>query len=292
MADDLPDTGTALHRVENAVLRFLLGAVGRLPWRARGAVMGWLVRAVIGPVAGWSRRADANLARIWPDKPLAERRHIRRAALDNIGRSFGEMYDPKGLRARMAETPFEGAGAEPMLDALMDERPVVLVSGHYGNYEAPKAALAERGFPVAMIYRPAANPHFNAHYWATLSKLSGPIFAQGKGGTAAFFENAKAGHLSALLFDVHTDKGIDLPFLGHNARTALSAARLALETGAVLIPFWGIRKPDGVSFRLLFDAPIPHSDEQQMMAELTRRLEDRIAEDPGQWLWSHRRWKV
>ena len=82
-----------------------------------------------------------------------------------------------------------------------------------------------------------------------------------------------------------------LPFLGHPARTALSAAELALRLKADLIPFFATRLPDGVSFRVELDAPIPPSDPETMTLAITRALETRILAHPGQWFWVHRRWK-
>ena len=73
--------------------------------------------------------------------------------------------------------------------------------------------------------------------------------------------------------------------------STLVLTEIALKTGALFVPFFGIRQPDGQSFNAVFEAPIPHGDPVEMMKEATRRLEARIAADPGQWFWIHRRWK-
>ena len=75
------------------------------------------------------------------------------------------------------------------------------------------------------------------------------------------------------------------------ARTALSAAELALRLKADLIPFFAVRQPDGLSFRVELDAAVPHSDPETMMLQVTQALEKRVLEHPGQWFWIHRRWK-
>jgi KDO2-lipid IV(A) lauroyltransferase len=92
-----------------------------------------------------------------------------------------------------------------------------------------------------------------------------------------------------LLFDVFDGAGVPIDFLGQPAPTLTSAADIALRTGALMIPFFGLRRGDG--FACVFDTPIPHSDPEEMMRAATRALEQRIAEDPGQWFWIHRRWK-
>jgi len=74
--------------------------------------------------------------------------------------------------------------------------------------------------------------------------------------------------------------------------TSTSAADLALKYGAALIPYFGIRQPDGTSFAINLQEPVPHSDPVTMTRILTDRLERQIAAHPGQWFWVHRRWKT
>ena len=61
---------------------------------------------------------------------------------------------------------------------------------------------------------------------------------------------------------------------------------------ADLIPFYGIRRPDGIGFDVVLEAPIAPSDPLEMTTALTRSLEARIAVNPEQWFWLHRRWKM
>ena len=100
----------------------------------------------------------------------------------------------------------------------------------------------------------------------------------------------KSGGLLVLLFDQNAE-GPHLDFLGHPARTALSAAELALRYNADLIAFYGIRRPDGLGFDVELEAPIPHSTALEMTKALTHSLEAQIAKRPEQWFWVHRRWK-
>ena len=55
---------------------------------------------------------------------------------------------------------------------------------------------------------------------------------------------------------------------------------------------WGTRQPDGLSFDVALEEPIPHGDPVAMIKEATRRLEARVRARPGQWFWVHRRWKA
>ena len=251
----------------------------------------WLTRALIAPLAGYRRRARNNLAMIMPDLPEADRNRIADEACDNAGRTLIENYSSRQLMARMAGKPIVGDGLAVLEAARAAGRPAILVSGHFGNYEAARAALVARGYKIGGLYRPMANAFFNEHYVKTMEAFGGPVFPQGRAGTAGFVRHLKEGGQLVLLFDQDVTGAPLLPFLGHPARTALSAAELALRLKADLIPFFATRQPDGLGFRVELDAPVPHSDPKTMMRQVTRALEARVTAHPGQWFWIHRRWK-
>jgi len=279
------------HYLVNLAARGLIGLALALPYRARLAFTGWLMRRVISPVAGYGARARENLALIWPDRPEAERAVIAAASLDNAGRTLIENYSTRDFTNRAKAIEPEGPGYAALIAARNARRPVILVSGHFGNYEAARASLVARGFDIGGLYRNLSNRYFNAHYVQTMQAFGGPVFPQGRAGTAGFVRHLKEGGQLVLLFDQDVPGAPALPFLGHPARTALSAAELALRLNADLIPFFAIRLPDGVSFRVELDAPIPPSDPETMTLAITRALETRILAHPGQWFWIHRRWK-
>ena len=279
------------HFLVNLAARGMIGLALALPYGWRVGFVGWLMRRVIGPFAGYSARARENLALIWPDRPQAERDAIAEASLDNAGRTLIENYSTRAFLARARAIEPEGPGYAALIAARNDKRPVILVSGHLGNYEAARAALVARGFDIGGLYRNLSNRYFNAHYVRTMQAFGGPVFPQGRAGTAGFVRHLKAGGQLVLLFDQDMPGAPVLPFLGHPARTALSAAELALRLEADLIPFFATRQPDGLNFRVVLDAPIPPSDPATMMLAVTKSLEARVLEHPGQWFWIHRRWK-
>ena len=275
---------------QNLVSRGLIGLALALPYRWRVPLLGWLMRRIIGPLVGYRTRARDNLAMIWPDLPQAARHAIADQALDNAGRTLIENYSTADFTARQASVMPDGAGVAALADARAAHRAVILVSGHFGNYEAARAALVAQGLEIGGLYRPMSNRYFNAHYVRTMEAFGGPVFAQGRSGTAGFVRHLKAGGLLVLLFDQHA-AGEAIDFLGKPALTALSAAELALRYDAALIPFYGTRNPDGLTFSVELEAPIPHSTALEMTTALTRSLEARVQANPGQWFWIHRRWK-
>ncbi len=278
-------------RLSDRLIRALIWGALRLPLRLRLSMMGGLVSRIVAPLAGYRARAEANLSYIWPDMPQAEKRRIANAVANNAGRTMIENYDVQGLLARMAQVEPEGDGVPAMEQARLEGRPILFVTGHYGNYEAPRAALVARGWRIGGLYRPMSNPYFNAHYAQNMHALSEPVFEQGRRGTMGLIKHIRDGGMGVLLFDIFDGQGVKIDFMGQPAPTLTSAAEIAVKTGALMVPFFGIRQANGTEFRAVFEAPIPHGDPVEMMVEATQRLEARINEDPGQWFWIHRRWK-
>jgi KDO2-lipid IV(A) lauroyltransferase len=289
--DDPDDSGNLGDRATDAILRGLIGAVMALPYPRRVPAMGWLVAKVIAPLAGYRKRAEANLALIYPDMPATDRRNIARAVCDNFGRTLIENYSRAEFATQLAGVDPAGPGLAAIEKARADGRPVIFVTGHFGNYEAPRQVLTARGYRIGGLYRPMRNTFFNDHYARTMTDMSGPVFEQGRRGTMGFARMIRDGGMGTLLFDVRLVKVPQINFLGRPALTSTSAADLALKFDALLVPYFGIRQPDGLSFAVEIEEPIAHSDALSMTVEMTRRLEARIAVNCEQWFWVHRRWR-
>ncbi|MEM7521215.1 MAG: lauroyl acyltransferase [Pseudomonadota bacterium] len=275
----------------NALIVGIIRLALALPYGLRVRFVGWLMQHVIGPVAGYKRRAFNNLAFVWPEMAEARRAEIACKCLNNVGRTLIENYSTRDFPPRMAKTQPRGAGAVALAEAVAEKRPVILVTGHYGNYEATRAALVSQGYDIGGLYRDMRNPYFNAHYVKTMEAFGGPVFPQGRRGTAGFVRHLKAGGQLVLLFDQHVYFAPVLNFLGKPARTAPSAAELALRYDALLIPFYGIRQEDGLTFDTVLEAPIPHTDALEMTQALNDSLARRVNAAPDQWFWVHRRWR-
>ena len=278
-------------RVSDLALRGFIGVMALFPVRTRLNIVGWIMRRAVAPLLGWNKRAEANLELVWPGLDPEERRRIADASIDNFARAFVENYDPKEMLARGAAYPVTGPGLDALNDAVETGRPVLLLSGHYGNPICGRCALIARGYTVGGVLRPMSNPFSNKRYVQNYRDVGEPVFEQGRRGTMAMLKYVRQGGIVAMLFDVFESSGALIDFLGHPAPTALSAAEIALKTDAVLIPYFAIRRTDGYGFDAILEEPIAHSTAEAMMQEATKRLEARIKDDPGQWMWVHRRWK-
>lgn len=275
----------------NLMLRGVFGLALMLPYRWRVPLFGALTARVVAPLAGYRRRIRDNLALVAPELSQSELKELLRAVPDNAGRTLIEIYSGREFTDRVKDLPLDGPGAAALEEAARQKRPVILVTGHFGNYDVPRAALIARGYPVGAIYMPMSNPYFNAHYERAISRIGQPLFARGRKGLAQMLKFLRSGGMTGFLVDQHMAHGAPLTFFGKTARTALSAAEMALKYNALLIPIYGVRQPNGLDFRIIVDTPVPHTDPETMTQALNDSLERLVREHMGQWFWIHRRWK-
>lgn len=278
-------------RLQSLALKALINGLLRLPYRWRVPLCGWVMARIIAPLAGYDRRVRDNLALVMPDLPQPEVRRLMRDVPRNVGRTLIEIYSGPEFTARATATPLEGEGLAALAKAHAAGRPVILVTGHFGNYDASRAALIAQGYRVGALYRPMGDPDFNAHYVAAISRIGTPVFPRGRAGLGDMVRFLRSGGMLGLLMDQHMRHGAALSFFDHTAMTALSAAELALKYDALLVPTYGIRQPNGLDFRIVVEAPIPASTPEAMTQALNDSLEKWVRDHLDQWFWIHRRWK-
>ncbi|WP_460273306.1 lysophospholipid acyltransferase family protein [Celeribacter sp. ULVN23_4] len=283
--------GTLGQYIGNLATRGLLSVALALPYRTRVRGMGWFMSHVFAPLAGYSKRVRANLNHVMPEMPEAEIRRLMRAVPDNAGRTLIEIYSGPEFIAKMKDIHFDGPGAEILREARDNRRPVILHTGHFGNYDVPRAALIAHGYDVGSLYNPMKNKFFNEHYVKAIGTIGQPLFPRGRRGYAQLLKHLKSGGMIGFLSDVYVHQGAMLSFFGKPARTALSAAELALKYDALLVPIYGVRQEDGLHFKVQIEEPIPHTSAEEMAQALNDSLEAITRAHMEQWFWIHRRWK-
>ena len=252
--------------------------------------MAWFCRTILAPVA-LDRRTRANLHHVFPDLPGPEVRRICRAVADNFGRSFIELHSGAEFARHAATMPLGGPGLAALDDAHAENRPVILVSAHFGNYDAWRAGLSARGFRVGGLYMPMSNPAANARYVRTIESIAKPLFPRGPEGMTSMIRFLRSGGMLGLLGDHYMAHGALIDFLGKPAWTATSAAKMALKYNALLVPLYATRNSDGLSFTIEVEDPIAHTDAVTMTRALNDSASARVMRNKGQWFWLHRRWK-
>ena len=261
-----------------------------LPYRWRIPFAGWLTSRVLAPLAGYRKRVRENLAFVRPDLKPAEVERLARRVPDNAGRNMIELYSPE-FPEHARKSPVIGPGLPDVNQARDAGLPVIFVTAHFGSFNAARMAMMEQGFNMGVFYRPMANRPFNEHYVAAMAALSEPMFEQGRKGMIQMVKHLRSGGVLAILNDLNAHDGVPLDYFGKPALTSLATAEMALKFDALLVPVWGLRDENGLTFTIHTESPIPHSDPVTMTREFNTRLERVVRDNMHQWFWIHRRWK-
>ena len=277
-----------VHRLQAAALRLLLRLLGVLPLEARRRVLGGLTGGIVA-FTPLRARGLANLALVWPDRDAAARRAILRGSGRNIGRTLANIWYPEDFAREVAGLVPEGPGLDALRAARAEGRGAILVSGHFGQWEAIRHVLRREGLETGAIYRENNNPHYDPIFRKGIEGGGLPIIPRGAAGYRILLRHLREGGFIALLPDQYVWEGTWLGFLGQPALTSLAAAELALRYDAPLVPAFAPVEDGRV--RVVFEAPVAPSDPETMMREVNARLSSWVTRHPSQWHWLHRRWK-
>jgi len=283
------------HLIEALLLR--AAAAG---FRATGWQRSLGVGARIGDAArafGLRRRvAEDNLARVAPGWDAPERERILREHYRELGRVAAEYARmPELVQAAPGEVVSAIVGLEHLEAATARGRGVILMTGHFGNFELLGAVFG-RHHPLDFVVRPLSNARVDA--WLTAQRTAAGVGTlRADQDLRGIYRALRGGRWVAMVADQDARRaGIFVPFLGRPASTAVGPARVALATGAPIVMGFVVRDADGRQ-RCVLDPPYdpgPAGDGavERITAWHTARLEQWVRRVPHAWFWLHKRWKT
>ena len=279
----------ARHLSEAGLLLITMGFFKILPLDMASALGGSLAR-FIGPFLRAHRVADTNLTRVFPEYDDHTRRRILSGMWDNLGRVAGEYphLSPETMRNRIT---IEGAEHVEAFKAGKGKG-AVFVSGHFANWELCPLASVIFGVPATFIYREANNPYAEKLIQSMRRGYCERMFGKGRESAQKALQALKGGGSLALLADQKLNEGTEIPFMGFNAKTTLSAAKLALKFHVPVIAMHVVRT-DGAHFHVTINPPkyyAPGTLPTDIMNDVHQWFERWIREHPEQWFWVHNRW--
>jgi KDO2-lipid IV(A) lauroyltransferase len=294
MADPALTAPQKLRYGAEAALFFLFVGFFRLIGVEAASWVGGLIGRRVLYHLGWARKAHANLAAAFPEKSLAEREAIVADVCRNVGRTAAEY-------AHLDK--FDMAGRDPRI--VVENIPIaeemrgkglLLLSGHFANWEIMPIAAEEFGIHGGIVYRPPNNPYVD-RFIARARAIKGFKEQISKHqGTKRIFTLLRGGKAILLLADQKTNEGIPAPFFGRDAMTTPAPAALALKL-KVPVYFASNRRGKGARFTITVHPALqfePSGDYDQDVHDLTiainAKLEEMVRAHPEQWLWIHRRW--
>ncbi|MFC1672951.1 lysophospholipid acyltransferase family protein [Pseudomonadota bacterium] len=258
------------------------------------SALGGALASTFGPMLKKTKVARRNLKAAFPDKSEAEIDTIIREVWDNLGRTAFEFpLMDRFLSGRDAER-ITTEGRDDLSELMAGDKPVLFFGGHLGSWEVPPVLMAMRGYKVNSFYRAPNNPLLLKLF--TSRKNPGELIPKGAPGAKRAFTLLKKGEHLGILVDQKLNDGIPVPLFGRDAMTGTALAEFALRFDATIVPFHCVRLP-GAKFKIIFEAPLEiektgdkKEDVRAIMVAANALLEDWIRENPGQWLWLHKRW--
>jgi KDO2-lipid IV(A) lauroyltransferase len=191
---------------------------------------------------------------------------------------------------------FTFEGGENLDRAISRGRGAVLVTGHFGSWELACPVLARRGYHVDVVVGVQRNLLVQ-RMMNEIRRRSGVGVIEPEGLFRAV-KSLKENRLVAMLSDQDAGKkGVFVDFLGAPASTPKGPARLAILSGAPIVPGFIIRS-GGPSHRIVLETPLWPARIPSEAAVLdltqayTRVIESYVRRYPDHWLWTHRRWKT
>jgi KDO2-lipid IV(A) lauroyltransferase len=296
----LPRLPSLRERLEYIVLRALVGFVGALPRRvARSA--GAAVGAVIGQFGSRLRRIGLrNLEMAFPEKSQTEREGILRGVYRSLGWQIGEFCKMPGYSAEEASRFIRYDGLENYLGARAKGCGVLVLTGHLGAWELSSYYHSLMGDPMSMVIRRLDNPLVDRFVNAIRCKHGNRVIHKddfARGLLAAMHNNETVG----ILMDTNMTppQGVFVPYFGVPACTATALARVALKTGAAVVPGFLLWEGGEGRYVLRFGEELTlertgdaAQDVLANTALFTATIESYVRRYPEQWLWVHRRWKT
>ena len=279
--------------------RIATALLGRLPLRVCYAIA-----TAAGTVAFefWPRgrrNTLRNFRRVLRCAPPSEVRRVAHASLVNYCKYLVDFIRFPAMDAAALRTACHGDEQFAQLDAALARgRGVIFVPMHFGNWDMGAGAAAARGYRPAVVVESFADPRLDRMVFAARERLGVDVLRMERLGPS-LIRRLKANGVVALLIDrPQTGQGVVIDFFGSPIEVPSGPARLALRTGATVIPVAFPRiDPDRSDVAVLaeFLVPGPASGDataavQQLTQLIVSAHERFIHRYPEQWYMFREMW--
>jgi KDO2-lipid IV(A) lauroyltransferase len=287
-----------MDRFEYYLARFLFFLFQSIPYTLVKYValgIAWLTQYVIRYRTDLVR---SNIKRAFPEFTDKEVRTTVRDTYNNFSFLWIEWLQSRRFDKDFALKNVEVYNWQVVEDAIKENKGVVLYSGHLGNFEWVARYVQHFHGQVTGIMRRMHNKYINDFAVALRKNLGfGVIYTDG-----AFEKSVDLLQKGGLLGvagdqDAH-EKGVFVDFFGVPSSTPVGAALFHLRTGTPVVFVAGMREKWG-KFKFYFErVPVPENKEvndeniYRIIQAASSILEKYVRKYPGQYFWTHRRWKT
>ncbi len=242
---------------------------------------------------------DDNLAHAFPQMSASERLALARRMWEHL---FVLVLEIAHTPRKIHETNWRDyvvlRNEAELVRGLIDDRPLLIIASHLGNFEVGGYVLGVLGFPTYTVARTLDNLYLD-RFLNDFRGRTGQHMIPKNGGFEQITRVLASGGTMTFLADQYAGpKGCWVQFFGRPASAHKAIALLALDNNARMSVSTAQRLDRPMHFELWNYTTI---DPQQVanslgtVPELTQwystRLEELIRRAPDQYWWLHRRWK-
>jgi KDO2-lipid IV(A) lauroyltransferase len=274
--------------------------LGLMPRALARLLAGFLAIAVYLCLGRLRRVGERNLELALPELTDKERARILRDVYRHLGWQLVEFCRMNRYTQANTRNWICSEGLEHYLAAQARGKGVLIVTGHLGAWELSSFYHSLMGYPMGMVIRRLDNRRLD-DYVNRIRCLHGNRILHKDDFARGLLTAMRAGETVGILMDTNMrpPQGVFVEFFGRQACTASGLARVALKTGAAVLPGFMVWEAAERKYVLHFGPELAFErsgDEEadalaatQMCASAT---EEWIRRYPDQWLWIHRRWKT
>jgi Kdo2-lipid IVA lauroyltransferase/acyltransferase len=252
------------------------------------------IMSIIGPYFRSKRLVQSNILKAFPNLKNSEIEKITNEMWNNYGRILAEYVFIKDFRDSNLENNIKISGQEILKKIKENNEPVVFVSGHFNNFELMAMQIEKSEINVAAVYRPLNNKFLNFIMERIRKKyICKNQIKKGISGTKQLLSFFKKKTSIALMIDQRVSQGIKSNFFNQEAFTTTIPAQFVKKFNCKVVPIY-IERVTGTNFKIIIQEPLIFSNDESIESitlKLNSQLEKLILKNPGQWIWSHDRWR-
>ena len=260
---------------------------------ARMGELGYWMRSTRAQVGVLNVRAAFN-----GELSIAQTHRIVRASFAELGAGVFEMLRLPVIDRAYVDRYVTFEGREHFDRALASGRPVVALTGHCGNWEFTAITGALLGYPIVVLARVQEKLPRLYQLLMSFREAKGCRIVHRGGAMKELLAALNQRKVVGIVGDQPDRYGMWVQFFGRPSLFATGPYELAYTSNALIVPFY-MRRLRGPFHRLVFEPAIDlareRGDKQAAiragMVYFAQTLTRHIREEPGQWLWIHRRWK-
>ncbi|MDR3764332.1 MAG: lysophospholipid acyltransferase family protein [Acidobacteriota bacterium] len=246
------------------------------------------------------RVGQRNLAMAFPEKTPAGRERILRGVYLSLGRLLAEVPKFPEYTLQNVERIAVYDGLENYLAARDRGKGVLFMTAHVGGWEIGSFVHSLHGHWLNIVVRDLDNPILN-RWVKRLREMHGNKTHDKNHFARGLMAAMKRGETVGALMDTNMTppQGVFVDYFGVPACTAVGIARVAMHTGAAVLPAFTVWDEQLGKYRIRFEPAIPTIDTGNPEADAvantqnyTAAIERIVRAYPEQWLWLHRRWKT